>query len=177
MQPEMILASRRVYQGRIINLRIDTVRTPGGIETIREIVEHPGAVALVALDAQDRVLLVRQYRAATQSETVEIPAGTLQRGEDPLECALRELAEETGYAAARIEPIGGLYPAPGLSTEYIHLFLATGLTRGTARPEADEHIEVEAVPWAEAVRRVRAGDVHDAKTMSALLLVEARRRA
>lgn len=175
MPAEVVLSTRQVYAGRIINLRVDTVRTANGIETLREIVEHPGAVALVAIDDRDRVLLVRQYRAATQSETLEIPAGTLEPGEAPLACAERELAEETGYTAERLESIGGVYPAPGISTEYIHFFLATGLQRGAARPEADEQIEVEAAPWAEVMQRVRAGEFQDSKTVSALLLVDARR--
>ncbi len=177
MQPERVLASHRIYEGRIVNLRVDDVRTPGGLETQREIVEHRGAVALVAIDDSQRVLLVRQYRHAVSRVTTEIPAGTLEPGEDPATCAARELAEETGYSAARLERLGGICPSPGFCTEYIHLFVATGLTRGSARPEADEQIAVQAVPWAEALRQVRAGEIDDAKSVSALLLADARRRA
>ena len=176
MQKETVLSTRRVYEGRVVNLRVDDVRVPGGLETVREVIEHPGAVALVAIDDDKRVLLVRQYRYATGRETIELPAGTLEPGEAPAACAARELAEETGYAAARFERVGGIYPSPGFCTEYIHFFVATGLTRGAAHPEADEHIEVEAAPWAEALRRVRDGEIHDAKSVSALLLVDAQRR-
>ena len=177
MQPEIVLASRRIYEGRVVNLRVDDVRTPGGMETQREIVEHRGAVALVAIDDGERVLLVSQYRHALGRVTTEIPAGTLESGEDPVACAARELAEETGYSAARFERLGGIHPSPGFCTEYIHLFAATGLTRGEAQPEADEQIAVQALPWAEAMRRVRAGEMQDAKSVSALLLADARRRA
>ncbi|MGH2592981.1 MAG: NUDIX hydrolase [Anaerolineae bacterium] len=176
MQKETVLATRRVYEGRVVNLRVDDVRTPGGLEVVREVVEHRGAVALVALDENDRVLLVKQYRYATGSETTEIPAGTLEPGEEPAACAARELTEETGYSAARFKRIGGIYPSPGFCTEYIHFFVATGLAHGAARPEADEQIEAELVPWAEALRRVRDGEIHDAKSVSALLLVDAKRR-
>jgi len=176
MQKETVLATQRMYEGRVVNLRVDSVRTPGGLETVREVVEHRGAVALVAIDEDDRVLLVKQYRYATGRTMTEIPAGTLEPGEAPIACAVRELTEETGYSATRIERIGGIYPSPGFCTEYIHFFVATGLAHGTARPEADEQIEAELVPWAEALRRVRDGEIHDAKSVSALLLVDAKRR-
>ncbi len=173
MQPETVLASRKIYEGRVVNLRVDDVRTPSGLETRREIVEHHGAVALVAIDDDDRVLLVKQYRHAAKQVMTEIPAGTLEPGEDPTEAAARELVEETGYSADRIERIGGIYPSPGFCTEYIHLYTARGLTAGPSRPEDDEHILVEAVPWAEAMRRVQAGEIQDAKSITALLMMTA----
>jgi ADP-ribose pyrophosphatase len=171
MQPETVLASRRLYEGRVVNLRVDDVRTPGGLETRREIVEHHGAVALVAIDDQERVLLVKQYRHAAGRVMTEIPAGALEAGEDPDAAAARELAEETGYTAALLERIGGIFPSPGFCTEYIHLYAAHGLTAGPSHPEDDEHILVEAVPWAEVMRRVRAGEIQDAKSITALLLM------
>jgi len=176
MQPETVLSSHRIYAGRTISLRVDEVRTPSGIAAQHEIVEHRGAVALVAFDDEGRVVLIRQYRRAAGKTLIEIPAGTLEPGEDVTACAARELVEETGYSAAHLERLGGIYPSPGFCTEFIHFFIATGLTRGDARPEADEIIEVEAVPWDEALRRVRAGEIQDAKSISALLLVDARRR-
>ncbi len=176
MPHETVLASRRIYDGHVVSLRVDDVRTPDGQETLREIVEHHGAVALVAIDDDGRVLLVKQYRHAVGRITTEIPAGTLEPGEDPAAAAPRELEEETGYSAARFERIGGIHPSPGFCTEYIHLFVASGLTRGAPHPEADEHIEVEAVAWDEALRRVRSGEIHDAKSVSALLLADAARR-
>jgi len=172
MQPETILATRRIYDGRVVSLRVDDVRTPGGLETRREIVEHHGAVALIPIDDAGRVLLVRQYRHAAGRVMIEVPAGTLEPGEDPAACAARELLEETGCTAARFDRIGGIHVSPGFCTEYIHLFRATGLVRGEARPEADEDIEIEAVPWDEAVRRVRDGEIQDAKTVAALLLAD-----
>lgn len=175
MQHETVIGSRRVYDGRVVHLRVDDVRTPGGLDTVREIVEHAGAVALVAVDAADRVLLVRQYRHAVGRVTTELPAGTLEAGEDPLDCARRELAEETGYSAASLTRIGGIYPSAGFCTEYIHLFMARGLTAGDVHPEADEDIEVDWLPWDEALRRVRAGDLEDAKSICALLLADAAR--
>ena len=176
MQPETVLASRRIYDGRVVSLRVDDVRTSRSLRTMREIVEHHGAVALVAVDDEDRVLFVKQYRHAVGRVTTEIPAGTLEPGEDPLASAARELAEETGYSAAHFERIGGIYPSPGYCTEHIHLYLARGLTRGVAHPEDDEHIVVESVAWAEAIRRVRAGEIDDAKSVCALLLADAARR-
>lgn len=175
MQQETVLASRRIYDGRVVSLRIDDVRTSRSLQTMREIVEHHGAVALVALDDEDRVLFVKQYRHAIGRVTIEIPAGTLEPGEDPLASAARELAEETGYSASQLERIGGIYPSPGFCTEHIHLYLARGLTRGVAHPEDDEHIVVESVAWAEAIRRVRAGEIDDAKSVCALLLADAAR--
>jgi ADP-ribose pyrophosphatase len=172
MQPETVLASRRVYDGHILNLRIDDVRTANGIETIREVIEHRGAVALIAFDDQQRLLLVRQYRHAVRRATLEIPAGTLEHGEDPERCAARELREETGFEAERLEHIGGVYPSPGFCTEYIHLYVASGLSESTAQPEADEAIELERLTWDEALERVRAGDIADGKSVSALLLYE-----
>ena len=175
MLAETVVASRRVYDGRVINVRVDTVRMPNGLEVAREIVEHRGAVALVAIDDAGRVLLVRQYRHAAGRVLTELPAGTLDPGEAIEVCAGRELIEETGYTAGHFERIGGIFPSPGFCSEYIHLFLATGLTRGDARPEADEHIEVEAVPWDQAMQRVRSGEIQDAKSVSALLLADALR--
>lgn len=176
MQPETVLSSRRVYDGRILNLRIDDVRTPSGIETLREVIEHRGAVALIAFDAAQRLLLVRQYRHAVQRATLEIPAGTLEQGEDPEQCATRELREETGFVAARLERIGGIYPSPGFCTEYIHLYLALDLTQATAQPEADEAIELERLSWEDVMERVRAGDIADGKSVSALLMYDLHRR-
>jgi ADP-ribose pyrophosphatase len=108
MQFETVLSTRRIYEGRVINLRVDDVRTSNGVDTLREIVEHPGAVAIVAVDDEDRILLVRQYRHAAGRVMIEIPAGTLEPGEDPLSCAARELDEETGYIAAHIDRLGGV---------------------------------------------------------------------
>ncbi len=173
---EITIASQRLYEGRIVNLRVDTVRLEDGRITEREIVEHRGAVAVVALDEGDNVLLVRQFRKPAERELLEIPAGTLEVGEEPASCARRELAEETGYRAGHLEPIGGFYSSPGFCTEYIHLYLATDLSPSRARPEYDEAIELIRVPFSEALKMIGRGEIHDAKTMVGLLSAWARRQ-
>ncbi|MDE3088804.1 MAG: NUDIX hydrolase [Chloroflexota bacterium] len=170
---EKILRSEYLYRGSILKVRLDQVRSAGEHERIvtREIVEHRGAVAIVALDDQSRVLLVRQYRSGASRELLEIPAGTLEEGEDPALCAVRELKEETGYSASQWESLGFFFSSPGFCTEKMHLFLAQKLTRGTASPEDDESIAVEWKPLAEAVAAVDRGEILDAKTMVGLLRV------
>ncbi len=170
---EEIIRREYLYRGRILKLRLDQVRLPGPRKRIvmREIVEHRGAVAIVALDAEDRVLLVRQYRSAAGRETLEIPAGTLEVGEDPARCATRELAEETGYHAAVWEPLGFFYSSPGFSTEIMHLFLARNLTPAAPSPEDDEAIAVELTAFAEALEKIERGEIVDAKSMVGLLRV------
>ncbi len=174
MSFETVLASERIYEGRLVNLRVDQVRTPNGIETIREIIEHRGAVALVVIDEADHVILVKQYRHAVRAETIEVPAGVLEVGEDPFEAAQRELREETGYRADRIERFGGIYTAAGYNTEYIHFYLATGLSPDPLTPDDDEAIHLVRLPWAEAIDMIRSGQLDDGKTVAALLLTQSR---
>jgi ADP-ribose pyrophosphatase len=172
MSFETVLASERVYEGRILNLRVDEVRTSTGVEAVREIVENSGAVAIVALDDQQRVVLVKQYRHAVRSQVVEIPAGKLDGAEDPLDGAQRELREETGFRAGRFQQLGTFYPAPAWSTELVHLYLATDLVPGPAQLEADEAIELLRVSLAEAIELIQSGALTDGKTMAALLLAQ-----
>jgi ADP-ribose diphosphatase len=172
---ETTLKSRHVYDGKILNLRVDRVAIPGGGEAVREIVEHPGGVAIVALDDAGRVLLARQYRYAVRSALLELPAGTLEAGELPAKAAVRELEEETGYHAAHIEPLCRFYPSPGYTSELLHLFLATGLTPVGARPEADERIEVIPTAWEDAMAMIARGEICDAMSIIGLLLAQARR--
>lgn len=174
MSFETVLASERVYEGRILNLRVDEIRTPSGVEALREIVENGGAVAVVALDNQQRVVLVRQYRHAVRSMVIEVPAGKLDGNEDPLEGAERELREETGFRAGRYERLGSFYPAPSWSTEFDYLYLATQLTPGPPQREADEAIELLHVPLAETIEMIQTGAIIDGKTMAALLLAQRR---
>ena len=174
MSFETVLASERVYEGRILNLRVDEIRTPTGVEALREIVENGGAVAMVALDDQQQVILVRQYRHAVRSLVIEIPAGKLDGDEDPLEGAQRELREETGYRAGRFDRLGSFYPAPAWSTEFVYLYLVTDLTPGPTNPEADEAIELLLVPLAEAIEMIHSGAIIDGKTIAALLLAQQR---
>ncbi|MFQ3566682.1 MAG: NUDIX hydrolase [Aggregatilineales bacterium] len=168
---EDVIARKRVFDGKLVKLDHLTVRLPNGGQSEREIVEHPGAAAVVALDAHDRVLLVHQYRLAARRVLREIPAGTLEPGEDPLECAKRELQEETGYLPGRLEHIGGLYVAPGYTTEYIHLFLALDLTYAPLAADDDEFIEVEQLPLGEALALIDSGDIVDGKSIAGLLRV------
>ena len=169
---ETVLASERIYEGRLINLRVDQIRTAAGVESVREIVEHPGAIALIALDEAGRVLLVKQYRHAVRAVTLEIPAGTLEPGEEPLAAAQRELREETGYRAGQLDRLGGIYTAPGFSTEYIHFYLATQLTPDRLAMDDDEVIDLIRLPLSEAVDLIRAAQIDDGKSVSGLLLAQ-----
>lgn len=171
---ETVLASERVYEGRILNLRVDQIRTPSGVESLREIVESGQAAALVPLDDQQRVILVKQYRHALRAQIIEVPAGKLDEGEDPLAGAQRELQEETGFRAGRIERLGGLHPTPAWSTEYIHLYLATDLSPAPLDKDADEAIELLPLPLAEALGLIHSGAITDGKTVAALLLAQQR---
>jgi len=168
---ERVLHSERVFAGRLLNLRVDRVALPNGRETTREVVEHPGAVAIVPLHDDGRVVLVRQYRHAVGRSLLEIPAGTLDQGEESAEAAAaRELQEETGYRAARLTPLATFYPAPGFATERMTVFLATGLTDGDQSQMEDEIITVETVPLAELPALLARGEIADAKTLVGLLL-------
>ena len=171
MGAEVTVASQRVYEGRLVNLRVDTVCLENGRLTEREIVEHPGAVAVVALDGDDNVLLVRQFRKPAEKELLEIPAGTLEAGEEPIACARRELKEETGYRAECLEQVGSFYSSPGFCTEYIRLYLATGLQKGRSAPEGDEAIEIIKVSLSEIPALVSQGEICDGKTIAGLLSV------
>jgi ADP-ribose pyrophosphatase len=167
---EKILASKLLYEGKLVKLYRDTVELPDGKQAYREIIRHPGAVAMVPLLPDCDVLLVRQYRTAAQKILLEIPAGTLEPGEDPLEAAARELREEIGYRPGKLVRLGAEYTAPGYTSELIHLFLATELESARLEADADEFLEVVRLPLAEAVRQVVQGEILDGKTQVALLL-------
>ncbi|MGD9496416.1 MAG: NUDIX domain-containing protein [Armatimonadota bacterium] len=170
---ERTVRSEQVYAGRVVGLRVDEVALPDGGRSRREIVVHPGAVAGVAI-AEDRVLLVRQWRHAAGRVLLEIPAGTLEPGEAPERTMQRELIEEIGYQAGSLRPLADLYTAPGYSSELIRIYLAEDLRAARAQADADERIEVVPLPLAEALRRCRAGELQDAKTAAGLLLAAAR---
>ena len=174
MKAEVALESRRVYNGKILNLRVDRVALPGGGEAVREVVEFHGGVGLVALDDAGRVLLIRQYRYAIGGDLLELPAGKLEPGEPPEVCAARELQEETGYHAAHIEPLCHFYSTPGGTTEVLHIFLATGLTPGSQRLESDECIEVIPTAWNDALAMIDRGEICDGKSIIGLLMLQAR---
>ncbi len=166
--------TRRAYTGRIISLDIDTVRFPDGSVGELEMIRHPGASAVVPFlsdPAGDdpQILLIRQYRYAAEDYLYEIPAGRLDEGEDPVQCAARELKEETGCLAAHFEHMFTMYTTPGFTDEKIHLFLAAGLERGEAARESDEFLTLTPVPLSKALEMVEAGEIQDAKTALGLL--------
>lgn len=170
------LGSRRVWGGRLLAVDVDAIRTPDGTELELEMVRHPGAAAVVPLLSEPgsedpTVLLLRQYRYAAGGRLWEIPAGVLEPGEEPLACARRELREEAGAEADRIEHLVTIFTTPGFSDEQIHLFLATGIRAGTARPNPDELIEVVPRPMSQALAMIRDGEIQDAKSIVALLYV------
>jgi ADP-ribose pyrophosphatase len=165
---EVTIETRSVYRGRLLNVHVDRVKLPNGRETTREIVEHPGAVAIIPLLDNGKLLLVKQYRTAARRRLIEIPAGTLEAGEAPLPCAKRELIEETGYAARRFTKLFSCYLAPGYSTEKIHFFLASQIVPTKAKQAEDEDIIVQAVNLHEALKAIERGKIQDAKTISAL---------
>jgi ADP-ribose pyrophosphatase len=171
-----LISTERRYRGRIIHLDVDTVEFPDGSTGQLEMIRHPGASAIVPfvddLAARDpRLLLLRQFRHAAEGFIWEIPAGRLDPGETPEQCAHRELAEETGRRAARVVPLITIYTTPGFTDERIHLFLASGLEEGDHRREQDEFMEVHALPWSDVMRMVEQGELQDAKTLVALMYV------
>ena len=167
---ETLLDSQTVYAGRLIRVTVDTVRLPDGQQARREIVRHPGAVAILAVDGE-QILFVRQYRHAVGESLLELPAGKIEAGETPLATAQRELAEETGFQAATWTPLGRTIVSPGFTDEVIHLFRAQDLEPTTAGvPDADEFLVVERLSRAEALAAVAAGRIVDAKTQAALFL-------
>ncbi|MDQ0287711.1 ADP-ribose pyrophosphatase [Desulfofundulus luciae] len=166
---EKKLDSRVVYRGKILNLRVDTVLLPDGRTGTREVVEYAGAVAIVALNEKKEVFLVRQYRYPVGKELLEIPAGKIENGEEPLQCAQRELAEETGLRAKRWQPLCSFYSTPGFTSEKMHLFLARDLSQEGRHPDEDEFVQVVKVSLDEALAMLWRGEICDAKSTVGLL--------
>lgn len=160
--------TRRIYEGRVLNLRVDDVEFDNGHRSAMEVVEHRGGVAVIAQPDPQRIVLVHQFRPAIGRAMWEVPAGKLEAGEDPETCARRELIEETGYRAKRLRRLWSFYTAPGFCSELLHLFEAVDLTPGDAQPEASEQIEIRTFDVAEAWRMVMADELPDAKTQIAL---------
>jgi ADP-ribose pyrophosphatase len=168
------LSTRRVHSGRIINLDVDTVQFPNGAVGELEMIRHPGAAAVVPFlsdpDGRDpQILLLKQYRYAAEEFLYEVPAGRLDPGEAPIDCARRELGEETGCTAERVEHLYTFYTTPGFTDERIHAFMAVGLTKGESRHETDEFITVETMTLSRALGLIEKGEIKDAKTALSIL--------
>jgi ADP-ribose pyrophosphatase len=173
-----VLSSRVVYRGPVFWITADQVLEPAGVRVRRDVVRHSGSVVILAVDvrrSQPYVLLERQYRHAAQDYLWELPAGRMDKGENPLAAAKRELLEETGYTAARWKRILKFYASPGFVAETMNIYLARGLRAGTAQPEADEVIQQRLVPLKDAVRLVMSGTIRDAKTICGVLWLSYRR--
>ena len=165
---ERRISGETVFTGKIFTVERDTVDC-GGFTAGREVVRHPGGVAVLAVDGKDRVVMVRQFRYAVGQVLLELPAGRLEPGEDPMAAGLRELSEETGYAASHIEPLGRMIPTGGYDSEILWLYLATGLTGCAPHPDEGEILTGELVPFDEAIRMVLDGTIEDGKTCYGLM--------
>lgn len=173
-RPVEMLRSEELHRGKIITLNRDSVHLPDGVVAEMDILRHPGASAVVPflsgpMGDEPQILLLRQYRYAAGGYLYEIPAGRLDEDETPIQCAARELKEETGCTADHIEPMTSILTTPGFTDEAIHLFIATGLTHGEPNREADEFVEIVIMRLSEALERISTGEITDSKTMLALL--------
>lgn len=166
---EKTLDGEYIYKGKILNLRVDNVELCDGKITKRELCEHPGGVAILPLLASGEVICVSQHRYPYHTELLEIPAGKLEYGEDPLKCGIRELEEETGCKAEEFISLGSAYPSPGYLNETLHLYLARGLKEGEAHPDEGEHLEIKKIPFLKLYKMVMNNEIHDAKTIIAIL--------
>jgi ADP-ribose pyrophosphatase len=164
------VSTEKIYQGRAFSVRRDQVRLPGGKVTQLDIVEHVGAVTMIPIDDQGRILFVRQYRHAAGRSLLELPAGTIEVDEPPVECARREIREETGMAAAQLQQVGEFFLAPGYSTEYMYIYLATGLRPDPLPGDQDEFLSLEPLDVDQAYQHIYDGEIKDAKSIAALML-------
>lgn len=165
---EPTVKSDTIFEGRVIRVQVDHVRLPDGNTATRELVKHPGAVAVLPFTEDNRLVVVSQFRKPLEKVTVEIPAGKLDPGEDPLHCAKRELAEETGYRANRWAHLVSFYTSPGFADELIHLYVAEQLQPGTSQPDEGEFVEKSEITLTEAMELIKTGDICDAKTVMAV---------
>ena len=167
---EKTLTSEQVYKGKIVNIRLDSVELVNGKTSFREVVEHAGGVVILAVDDNNRAYMVRQFRYPIGRAMLEVPAGKLEKGEDPLEGAIRELREETGLTAEKLVYFGGTYPSPGFCDEQLHIYLALGLTHGEACPDEDEFLNLEVIDLDELVQMVMSGKLLDGKSINAIFM-------
>ncbi len=169
MTEEKVLSSELIYEGRAFTVRVDTVRTVDGRETTRDIVEHSECVAIVAVDPDNKILLVKQYRLPAGKQLLEIPAGGIDGGEEPDDAVRREMQEETGYFPQKVENLGGFYSSPGYCTEYLHLYLATELVPGRLVAEDTDSITLVRTNPEEITELIQSGEICDAKSIAGLL--------
>jgi ADP-ribose pyrophosphatase len=162
---------KTIYKGRVVTLNLERTILPNGLEVELEVVRHPGAAAVVPMKDASTVVLIRQYRLAAGGFIYEIPAGKLNPGEDPLACAARELEEEIGYRAERIDKLATFFTAPGFTDEVMHLYVARGLIRGAQCLDRDEVLEVVELPLEKALGQIQDGTIRDAKSMIGLHMV------
>lgn len=170
MSPDLTLRRQIIYTGRKIQVATDLLITAEGRQVRRDVVIHPGAVVILPVLDRHHIVLLKNYRFVVEETLWEVPAGTLESGEEPQQAAIRELAEETGYQAARWHYHGFVYASPGVLTEKMHLFFALDLIPGSAHPEADEHLQAVILSLPTALEMIRRGDIRDAKTITTLLL-------
>lgn len=166
---ERTIESKSMYQGVVVRVKVDRVTVPGGGRSVREVVEHPGGVAILPLDENNNVVTVTQFRYAFGEELLELPAGKLEPGEDPRDCALRELREETGTVPRELISLGSVYASPGFCDERLYLYLARGLQTGEAQPDEDEFLVIRRIPFDTLVEWIMADGIRDAKTVAAVL--------
>lgn len=164
---EVTTSSEMIFKGKIISLQVDQVTLPNGATASREIVKHPGAVAVIPL-LGNKMIVVEQYRKPLEKSQVEIPAGKLDSGEEPMKAALRELEEETGFRTDNIRLVSSFYTSPGFADEIIHLYFAEDLVKGTANPDEDEFLDCEAITLEQAQQYMQEGRISDAKTIMAV---------
>ncbi|MBD1372978.1 NUDIX hydrolase [Hazenella sp. IB182357] len=165
---EKTITTESIYSGKVVHLQIDEVLLPNGKKSKREIVKHPGAVGVVAITEEQKILLVRQFRKALEKTILEIPAGKLEPGEDPATCAIRELEEETGYCAMHVRPIASFYTSPGFADELLYVYQAEQLTLGQQHTDDDEFVEVVSLTLDECFASIQKGEICDAKTVLAI---------
>jgi len=165
------MSTKNIYSGKVVTLNIDTVTLPNGVTIDLEVVRHPGAAAVVPLKYNRTVVLIKQFRHAADGFIYEIPAGKLHPGEDPKNCAARELEEEIGYQAGKLELLSSIFTAPGFTDEVIHIYKATELAKGRQNLDRDEVLEIVEVSLQEAIDMIRVGRIRDAKTMVGLQMV------
>ncbi|AKL95319.1 ADP-ribose pyrophosphatase NudF [Clostridium aceticum] len=166
---EKTLKSERIYEGKVVNLRVDTVELPQKKYSKREIVEHAGAVGILAVTEDQKIVLVKQFRKPIEETILEIPAGKLEAKENPAECAIRELSEETGYTTAKVKKLLEFYSSPGFTNEILHIYLAEDLQEGVAHPDEGEYVETLHMSLDDALEKIAKGEIKDAKTVIAVL--------